>query len=463
LLFNGTHLTLVISHSKEQSAVDLDWLSLAALIVVIVVSCTTTVNAGLLAIVLAWILGVYIAPLSGKAIGLQSVVSGFPADLFLTLVGVTLLFTLAQTNGTLDRVARCAVQSCRGNTGLIPIMFFVLTLWLASIGPGNIAAAALIAPMAMAVAARAGISAFLMTLMVAHGAVAGALSPLAPTGIIARDRMRDIGLEGFGGQTFLYNLLANAVVAFVGYFAFGGLRLLGKRYAEAIQRNHSNERFDSPTDAQPARDPQSDDTFRLQHYVTLMTIAVVVIAVLLCRIGLGRDLHVGMTALVAAMLLILCGHGDERAAMRNMPWSVMLMVCGVTVLTSLLEKTGGIDRMTELVAKISNRRSVTGVIALIAGLVSVYSSTSGVVLPAFLPMTPGLVEQVGGDALAVASSINVGGHLVDVSPLSTIGALCVASAAASEDRRKLFNKVLAWGLSMSVVGAAFCYLFFGSS
>jgi hypothetical protein len=54
----------------------------------------------------------------------------------------------------------------------------------------------------------------------------------------------------------------------------------------------------------------------------------------------------------------------------------------------------------------------------------------------------------------------VGGHLVDASPLSTIGALCVACASSTEDRRLLFNKVLAWGLSMSIVGALLCYAFF---
>ena len=34
---------------------------------------------------------------------------------------------------------------------------------------------------------------------------------------------------------------------------------------------------------------------------------------------------------------------------------------------------------------------------------------------------------LGGDPLAVALSINVGSALVDVSPLSTLGALCVAN------------------------------------
>ena len=56
--------------------------------------------------------------------------------------------------------------------------------------------------------------------------------------------------------------------------------------------------------------------------------------------------------------------------------------------------------------------------------------------------------------------MNVGGHLVDVSPLSTIGALCIAAAPVRADARNLFNKLLAWGLSMSVVGALICYLFF---
>ncbi len=63
--------------------------------------------------------------------------------------------------------------------------------------------------------------------------------------------------------------------------------------------------------------------------------------------------------------------------------------------------------------------------------------------------------------MAIASAVNVGGHLVDVSPLSTLGALCIANAAASVNRKVLFNKLLIWGLSMSVVGALVCWVFFG--
>ena len=37
----------------------------------------------------------------------------------------------------------------------------------------------------------------------------------------------------------------------------------------------------------------------------------------------------------------------------------------------------------------------------------------------------------------------------------------IASAPITADRRLLFNQVLAWGLSMSVVGAVGCYVAFG--
>jgi hypothetical protein len=138
------------------------------------------------------------------------------------------------------------------------------------------------------------------------------------------------------------------------------------------------------------------------------------------------------------------------------------MVCGVTVLISILEKKGGLDLFTTILARFATEKSVTGVIAFVTGLISVYSSSSGVVMPAFLPTIPGLIEKLGGgDPMALASSINVGTFLVDVSPVSTLGALCLANAAPSEDRASLFNKMLAWGLSMSVVGGIVCWVFFG--
>ena len=160
-------------------------------------------------------------------------------------------------------------------------------------------------------------------------------------------------------------------------------------------------------------------------------------------------------------MLSLLRAGDELEAVKAMPWRVIMMVCGVTVLISVLDEAGGLELFTQLLAGLSTSQSVTGVVAFSTGLISIYSSTSGVVLPAFLPTAPGLAAQLGGvEPLAIASSMNIGAHLVDVSALSTLGALCMAAAPAHVDSRKLFNQLMVWGHSMTVVGAGVCYLLF---
>jgi di/tricarboxylate transporter len=425
---------------------DLGWISLAALLVVVVASCTIRLNPGVLAIVLAWILVVWIAPQFEKDLSARDLVAGFPIDLFLKLVGVTLLFTQAEVNGTLARVTHAAVKLCRGNVGLIPIMFCLLTAALASIGAGNIAAAALIAPMAMATAQRAGIPGFVMAIMVAHGAIAGALSPFSPTGVIANGQLRRLDVTGLEWQLYVQNLIANLVVAAAGYLLFAGLKLFGRRYDQRAQ-------LEAPAD-DPAGTAAATAPLQGRHLASLAVIVAFIVAVLV----LGAD--VGMlTAFAGAAVLSIFRLADDAQAIRKMPWGVILMVCGVTVLTALLERTEGTKRLTDIISDMSTPESVTGVVALIAGVISVYSSTSGVVLPAFLPLVPGLVMQTGGDTLGIASSIIIGGHLVDSSPLSTIGALCIACAGEHEDRDALFRKMLLWGLSMAVVGALGCYLF----
>jgi di/tricarboxylate transporter len=298
--------------------------------------------------------------------------------------------------------------------------------------------------MAMAVASRARIPAFLMALMVRNGAQAAALSPFAPTGIIVNGLMTRIELPGHELSTYLYNAGAHALVAFGGYFLFGGLKLFTRGAGQTFE-------LETP-DAHAHR-------FQRRHWITLAVIGVLLASVILVRDLRGTG-SIGMAAFAASVFLVLTGCADDGEAIKKMPWRVIIMVCGVTVLIAILEKAEGIDLLVSLVARFSTKGTVTGVVAFLTGLVSVYSSTSGVVLPAFLPMVPGLATQLGGaNPVAIAAAMNVGGHLVDVSPLSTIGALCIAGAS-SEESRPLFNKLLAWGLSMSVIGALLCYVLF---
>ena len=206
----------------------LAWISVGALVLAVALSVLTTINVGILSLAMAWLVGVYLGGMS-----VNTVLSGFPVPLLVTLVGVTLLFSMADTNGTLSRLTGRAVRLCRGNAGLLPVMFFALGVVVSTIGPGGTPASALLAAPAMAVAGRVGISPLLMALMAGNGALAGTLSPFAPGGIIANDVMTRIGLGGLEWQTYGYNVLAHSIVGIGGFVLFGGLKLFRRREGDA--------------------------------------------------------------------------------------------------------------------------------------------------------------------------------------------------------------------------------------
>ena len=405
-------------------------LSLIALLIAIALSMATKLNVGVAAIAFAWLIATFAA--GWKA---EQVAAGFPASLFLTLTGVTLLFALAETNGTLDRLAHRAIGLARGQARLLPILLFAVAFALSSIGPGAIIAVALVIPMAMAAATRAGVPRFLTALAVANGANAGNLSPISAIGIIANTKMAEAGIGGHPLKVWIANFVAHLLVMAAAYVVLGGWRLA----------------FVAPAAAAAA------PRFEARHWLTVAVIAAWIAGVL------AFQLNVGLAAFLAASLLILMALADETAAMRLVPWSVIVMVCGVTVLIFVLEKTGGMDLFTAMLARLATPATLNGTVAFVTGLISSWSSTSGVVLPTFLPAVPGLVQKVGGgDPLGVALSINVGSALVDVSPLSTLGALCVATVADPAEARTLFRQLLLWGLSMSIVGAVICQLLAGA-
>ena len=409
------------------------WISLAALVAAVTLSIVSKVNVGVVSLALAWIVGVYIGDMTYNA-----VIGTFPVALFITLAGVTLLFGMANVNGTLQRLAARAVSAVPRQRRR---------------HPGDV-----LRGRAVPVVDRPG--------QHRHRGAAGAdghgggrpgRGPAVPHRADARQRRpgrralavcahRGHRQRGDGphwpgrppvGPPTATTSWPTSSVTFVAYLLFGGWKLFASHRS---------------ADGAEAADAEPFEGAPLAHPGVL---AAVVLGVILF------NLQVGMAALVGATILSLARAGDEKEAIKRMPWGVVLMVCGVTVLIGVLEKTQGMSLFTDLLATVSSPDTVSAVVAFATGLVSVYSSTSGVVLPAFLPTVPGLVERLGGgDPMAIASSMVVGGHLVDLSPLSTIGALCIAALPAGTDGRQLFNQLLAWGMSMVVVGTAVCWILF---
>ena len=353
-------------------------------------------------------------------------------QLLLTLVGVTLLFGCAQANGTMEGAARQALRVCRGRAALLPLFFFCLAALLAMAGPGAILSTALVAPFAMSTGGNARVPVFLTALMVANGANAGNLSPFSTVGVIVNGLMTQAGLGGHEYRVWFFHAAATCVVAAAAWFLFGGLSLFRS----------------GPIECLPAPPPMLT-----RHVATLSVTALWIAAVLFYRAPLGP------TAIAAAAVLFLFRAASPLEAIRRMPWKTIALVVSIGTAVSFLERAGGLNWFQDMITRLSTPRSVHAVMAALTGLISAYSSTSGVVLPAFLPLVPGLAARLPGvDPLALAITINIGSSLVDVSPLSTLGALCIAAAPPTADVRRLYRNLMLWGFTMIPVGALFCFV-----
>jgi len=190
-------------------------MTLLALLAAIVLSMVSRHNIGLLAIGMAWIIGVYAA--GGKP---DAVMAGFPVDLFLTLAGVSFLFAIAELNGTFPVLAQRLMGGSAHSRAAVPLSFFASAMAVSAVGPGAIASTALIVPLAAAIGRRAQIPPMLTALMVANGANAGNLSPISAVGVIANSRMASAGLGGHETEVMLANLLAHVLVSLIAWAWF---------------------------------------------------------------------------------------------------------------------------------------------------------------------------------------------------------------------------------------------------
>ncbi len=408
-------------------------LALVALLLLVAIlvlaAIRSDLNAGIFAVAVAYGLGLGVMGLSAAE------VAGFlPSQLVLTIVGVALLFEMAQQNGTLERLTAVAIRLVRGNARLLPVSFFLLTFALSAMGPGNIAATVLVAPIAMPTAVAAGINPFLMAVLVCTGANAGAFSPVSVTGNINTALIQKIGLTEplLPLQIFLTVALIQAVTALAAYLLLGGYRVQRRADVPEVPRQE----------------------FELRHILTLLAIGLFIVALVVFQVPAPAAAF----ALVAALSLFRLGDAD--ASIKALPWGVLLLISGLSILIGLLEKVGSLELTTRLLAQAATPQTVNAVLAFFAGLASVGSSSSGVVMPLFIPLAPQILERVGvADLTSAVVAIDLGSHMVDVSPLSTLGALCLAALPHSQNRSRLFRQLLGWGLSMTVVGALLAWVF----
>lgn len=425
----------------------------------------TKVNAGLIALVAAFVVGTTLAGLP-----IADVIGAFPSGLFFILVGATLLFAIVRVNGTIDLMAYWCERLAGDRRLLVPVLMFLLTALLASAGAFTPAAIAIVAPVALALGARFGISALAMGLVVVQGANAGAFSPVNPFGVLSNQMLDSAGASSDSWKLYLYCFLFNA---FLAVLAYALIQTIVKRRGTKRPADSSVDPAATPGSATPGPDgldggaagsggtltatrTAADPITRVD--VTPMRVITLLGLVALLVLTTVFAIDVGVASLTIALILIAINSGVQKPAVEAMPWSAIILVTGIVTYVGMLEAMGALDELQAGIESLGNGSIAALVTGYVVALVSAFASTTGtlgVISPVVTPIAlDPLLTPIG-----VVTAISISSSVVDVSPMSTSGALLMASAQP-KDERMFFRALLLWAIAMIGIVPVAVWFFF---
>lgn len=384
---------------------NLGLLSLILLLVAIVIGFLRNANVGIVCIGFAMILTL----LYGDTISAKSVIAGFSTSLFIQMVGVTYLFAIIHSNGTLELLAKKVVSLVPARA--IPVVMFFLGMALSAAGPGSIPCLAIIPVIAIPLSLSAGINPIMTSIIGDMGAMAGRMSPLTPEAAVVRSLMEEQGMEGNTVPIMICTFITAIVVSILIFVYYKGWKI----NTDTVSANK-----------------EKLPVFTWQQLASLAGLVVLAVGVLFLK------WNVGLTGFLVGTILIIAGCGNEKKAISGVPWNVIIMVLGVGMLMNIVSQSGGIDLMVAALESIMGSRSAAPIMALTAGIMSFFSSGLGVVFPTLVPMCGSLAAGIGADGAQLVAMVVIGGTIAGYTPISTTGALIMAGVAQQENSEERF-------------------------
>ncbi len=400
-------------------------LSLILLILAIIIGFFCKTNVGLISLCFALIL----SKIAG--ISAVTVLKGFNPNLFITLMGVSLLFSILNNNGTIKLLAQKIVSLAGKNNYLIPIAIYLIGLLLTTIGPGSLPILAIMPAFAIPIAKAHGYNPLMLSMIGCAGCFSGRLSTITPEGILTYDYLLKYGIPSDVAVKPMYTaeVITGALLAIIIFLFYKGYKV------------------DVPTEEQK----EEVQEFNPKQILSLMGLIVMAVLVIAFRY------HVGLTCFAVSAILITLHVGNEMESMRSIPWGVLLMISGVSTLMGLVIDTGGIKILTHILSTIMNQRTAPAVMAATAGLMSLFSSALGVVFPTLFPTVGEIGQSVGVSPLELMSMVFIGGTITGYSPISTTGGLIIATMMSMKDsgykgtQMDLFIELTVWAVAILVL------------
>lgn len=404
------------------------FLIISSIIVAIILGYITRHNVGIFAMIFAYIIGAFFMDLAPKKI-----IAFWPISIFFVIFAVSLFYNFATVNGTLEKLAGHLMYRFANHPYLLPFVIFVVSAIIAALGAGFYTVLAFMAPLTFLLCDKIGLSKIAGAMAINYGALGGANFMTSQSGIIFRGLMENSGIEAneaFANSSIIFAFTIILPIVVLSFFVFNAL----------------------------------PDPFDYKQKTTLILMFMMIVVVLIFPVlniifphneiisYFNKKIDIAMIAMIFVAIALFLKLADEKQVVALIPWGTLIMICGVGMLISIAVEAGAIKLFSDLVENEINVIFIPLIMCAIAALMSLFSSTLGVVTPALFPIVPSIAASSGLSEALLFSCIVVGAQASAISPFSSGGSLILGSCP-DKYKEKLFKDLLIKAVPIGFIAA----------
>lgn len=406
----------------------------------VIIGYKTKFNTGIFAIIFSYIIGCFLMGLKPKEL-----IAGWPISTMFVIFSVSLFYNFGLLNGTLEKTAHYLLYSCRKFPCLLPYALYFASAIIAALGAGFFTVLAFMAPITLLICKESDMDELIGAASVNCGALSGANFMTSGSGIIFR---------GLMAHTETPNVFYNSFIIFIASVIFSILLItIFKLLDRNSPKNSATHNFKKP-----------EAFTKLQktnlNLMILMIIILLIFPILNTLLPenemmeyINNKIDVGLVAIIFSAISLFLNLADEKDVIAKVPWNTIIMICGVGMLINVAIKAGTIDLLASWASNNIPIVLVPISFSLIGAIMSFFSSTLGVVCPALFPVVPAVAASTGINPLIIFASIVIGAQSSAISPFSSGGSLILGSCSTTEERTKMFPRLLFFAVPISVLSA----------
>lgn len=408
------------------------------LVASLVISTKCNINAGILGLIVAWIVGGWMGKLS-----VTTLVGYWPTSVMFIAITTTLFFGVARENGTLTLFANKVMYATRKFPWFIPIALYLTSWVVGAAGAGAMAAQIALSAIGFAIAGQTGMHPLLVILAVFMGGGGGGGMFWSSEGA---NRIAFYTQAGVAEDAVTYSAMAYSLYSFIiftfifliGYVVFKGWKIDTK---------------DLSMEKPAPYDPKQKSTLVL---IAICLGLVIGSAVWKCfwpsdlSKYLAGQLSIQMVCLAGFVVAFFLDLADSKAVMKRIPWDLILNIGGMCVMIKVLINCGITDMVANVFAGDIPKFIIPILFFIMAGVITLFSNFT-VIYPLLMPLVPVVAAATGCNSVTLFTAMCLGSFTPGISPFSTGGACCLSGCPDEKARQELVPKVFIMSLVIIVI------------